>query len=165
VSHVYRCLSLGLISILSLFLGACGSSGGHGGGHAKSSSAGHAEPAEHADDAGDHHEDGADLAEVDLGDFTVTQRQVEQNGTLLIRFKIFGVVEHDKKEVFAKLLEDRKQRMRDSVITIVQGAEVDKLSDPSLGWLKAELIPAINKLLRTRLLKDVVFSDFAMLQS
>lgn len=149
------------VGTLSLSLASCGG-GGHGS-HAKVAAVDSSHSSAHGEES--HSPDSAEMVEVDLGEFTITQRQPGANSILLIRFKIFGVVEHDKKEAFAKLLEERRQRMRDSVITIVQRAGVEQLSDPSLGWLKSELIPAVNKLLRTRMLKDVVFSDFAMLQS
>jgi flagellar basal body-associated protein FliL len=109
--------------------------------------------------------DAAGLIEVDLGEFTITQRQEEKDMILMIRFQIFGVIDYEKRDKFEKLLGQRRQRVRDSVITIVQGAEVEHLTDPSLGWLKSEMVPAMNKLLGAKLLKEVVFSDFAMLQN
>lgn len=143
-----------------------GEKSGHGGGHATVglADAGHGSLATHDSDSQRRH-DPIEMVEVDLGEFTVTQRQPESSQMLLVRFKIYGVIERDKKDAFGKLLEDRRQRMRDSVITIVQRADIEQLSDPTLSWLKSEIIPAVNKLLRTRIMKDVVFSDFTMLQS
>jgi len=109
--------------------------------------------------------DATGLIEVDLGEFTITQRQEDKDMILMIRFQIFGVIDYEKRDKFEKLLGQRRQRVRDAVITIVQGAEVEQLSDPSLGWLKSEIVPAVNKLLAAKLLKEVVFSDFAMLQN
>jgi flagellar basal body-associated protein FliL len=194
VIHTYYRAAFGAVCLLPLALASCGGSShgassshdepkghgasashgeskGHGassghGSHAKAAVAdsGHGSAGAHDADPQRRH-DPTEMIEVDLGEFTVTQRQPDSNILLLVRFKIFGVIEREKKDDFAKLLEDRRQRMRDSVITIVQRADMEQLSDPTLGWLKSEIIPSVNKLLRTRILKDVVFSEFTMLQN
>ena len=62
---------------------------------------------------------------------------------------------------FEEMIEPYAQRMRDAVISAVQRSDLEQLRDPSLGWLKAELLTTINRSLQMRILRDIVFTDFS----
>ena len=66
---------------------------------------------------------------------------------------------------FLQRLLQRNQRMRDSVISIIQRTKIEDFSEPSMNWMRAELIPAVNRILKTSSVRDVVFTEFAIERS
>lgn len=131
----------------------------------------------------------AERREVDLGRFSVTSIDPASNTTLLIDFHLYGAVlvdPHDfvaaaeedgdghgkKKEDaepedtsrFGRLLKKHKHRFRDQVIVVIRNAQMSDLSDPALGLIKRQILAKTNSLLGEPLLKEVIFSDFAVVQ-
>jgi hypothetical protein len=103
--------------------------------------------------------DPTSFSEVDLGQFFVSLR--EDRSTYQVRFHIFGVIPDNQVSQFEDMIEPYTQRIRDAVISAVQGSELDQLRDPSLGWLKSELLDAINQSVQMRILRDIVFTEFS----
>ncbi len=103
--------------------------------------------------------DPTSFSEVDLGEFFVS-KHVAPN-TFQVRLHIFGVVPDNQQSQFSSLIEPHTQRVRDAVISAVRRSELEQLRDPSLGWLKAELLTTINRNLQMRILRDIVFTDFS----
>jgi flagellar basal body-associated protein FliL len=99
------------------------------------------------------------FSEIDLGQFYVSLHQ--DPATYQVRFHIFGVIPDNQMSRFQDRIEPCTQRVRDAVISAVQRSEIDQLRDPSLGWLKAELLDAINQSLQMRILRDIVFTEFS----
>ena len=133
----------------------------------------------------------AERREVDLGRFSITSIDPASNSTLLIDFHLYGAViaepeEHATEEAegdghggghgkktegepednsrFGKLLKKNKHRFRDQVIVVIRNAQMSDLSDPALGLIKRQILAKTNSLLGEPLLKEVVFSDFAVVQ-
>ncbi len=133
----------------------------------------------------------ADQREVDLGKFSLTAYDANSNTTLLIDFHLFGVVaaDHDDRDGkgeagheghgghgkageagdddnsnFGRLFKKSKNRFRDLVIVIIRNAQMSDLADPSLGLIKRQILAKTNSLLGEPLLKEVIFSDFAVVQ-
>lgn len=100
------------------------------------------------------------FSEVDLGEFLVTQRR-EPATLYYVRFKLFVVVPDQQVESLNGLLESRKERVTADIRETVQRAELEQLNEPTLDWLKSELIRSINRNLGMRLVRDVVFADFS----
>jgi len=139
------------------------------------------------DAAGDAHRESR---EVDLGKFSLTAFDPNSNTTLLIDFHLYGTVavdasdkgakeatgEHSAKggkpgeageednSTFGKLFKRDQHRFRDQVIVIIRNATMADLADPSLGLIKRQILAKTNSLLGEPLLKEVVFSDFAVVQ-
>ncbi|MBM4088037.1 MAG: hypothetical protein FJ276_01205 [Planctomycetes bacterium] len=105
------------------------------------------------------HHDPVFFSEVDLGEFTVTQRR--EPDILVVRFHLYGVVPDKYLEQFNALVVSHGERIRSEVREAVQAGSLEQLGDPTLGWLKSELISSINGVLDTRMLRDVVFGDFS----
>jgi hypothetical protein len=103
--------------------------------------------------------DPTSFSEVDLGYFFVSLH--EDPSTYQVRFHIFGVIPDGQVSQFEDMVEPYAQRVRDAVISAVQRSELDQLRDPSLGWLKAELLATINQSLQMRILRDIVFTEFS----
>jgi flagellar FliL protein len=135
----------------------------------------------------------AEQREVDLGKFSLTAFNPNSNTTLLIDFHLFGAVaaDHDDKDGkaggehggghgghggkagegaeednsnFGKLFKKNRNRFRDQVIIIIRNAQMSDLTDPGLGLIKRQILAKTNSLLGEPLLKEVLFSDFAVVQ-
>jgi flagellar FliL protein len=128
--------------------------------------------------------------EVDMGKFSLTAFDPNSNTTLLIDFHLFGTVaaEHEDKaakgggehgghgghggkpgeeednSAFGKLFKKNQNRFRDQVIVIIRNAQMSDLTDPGLGLIKRQILAKTNSLLGEPLLKEVLFSDFAVVQ-
>ncbi len=107
--------------------------------------------------------DPTNFREVDLGQFYVSLRDDRCN--YQVRFHMFGVLPDDQLSRFEQTIEPYSQRVRDAVIRTVQGSAPDQLRAPSLQWLKGQLLDAVNQCLRTRILRDVVFTEFSFEQN
>ncbi len=102
------------------------------------------------------------FAEVDLGKFKVTRLLPDDGGQLLVRFHLIGVVAETKQEEFMGAMPKYETRLRDAVLSLVQRAEPEHLSDPALSYLKSELLTIFNEKMHNRLLKSVAFSDWSI---
>jgi flagellar basal body-associated protein FliL len=102
--------------------------------------------------------------EVDLGEYFVTYRQGADKPTFAVRFQMHGVIHENDESKFHQALAEHRDRMRDGVLSTVQRCDLDHLYEPTMAWLKAELVPEINRSLKTRALRDVVFNDFSFEQ-
>ena len=65
---------------------------------------------------------------------------------------------------FGKLFKKNKYRFRDQVIVIIRNAQMSDLADPGLGLIKRQILEKTNSLLGEPLMKEVLFSDFAVVQ-
>jgi len=143
---------------------------------------------EHADAHAPAQHEHADDREVDLGQFSLTAFDAAADSTLLIDFHLYGTVavepepegheaeagghggHGDKNAVpednskFGKLFKQNKHRFRDQVIVIIRNAELADLADPGLGLIKRQILAKTNALLGEPLLKEVIFSDFAVVE-
>jgi flagellar FliL protein len=139
-----------------------------------------------------HDDPHAERREVDLGRFSITSIDPASNSTLLIDFHLYGTAiaepedhsaseeseghgdghgggkkaegEPEDKTRFGKLLKKNKHRFRDQVIVVIRNAQMSDLSDPALGLIKRQILAKTNSLLGEPLLKEVIFSDFAVVQ-
>jgi len=133
----------------------------------------------------------AERRECDLGKFSITSIDPSTNTTLLIDFHLYGAVlaepEHESPDAgghddghghgkkkpegepednskFGKQLKKNKHRFRDQVIVIIRNAQMSDLSDPALGLIKRQILAKTNSLFGEPMLKEVIFSDFAVVQ-
>ena len=132
------------------------------------------------------------LRDVDLGKFSLTALDPQSSGSLLIEFHLVGsvVAGHSGKEAngeaeydgfsgpsgkssdvteddntaFEKLFRHERSRFRDQVIVIIGNAQISALSDPGFGVIKRQILARTNSLLGAPLLKEIRFSDFAVVQ-
>ncbi len=113
-------------------------------------------------ESGQQRHDPLSMVEVDLGDYLVTRRVADSHDILFVRFQLFAIVPRDDEQKFTTLIEGSRTRMRDGVLTIVQKADLKDLADARMSSVKSEVVVSINKSLRTRTVRDVVFSDFSL---
>lgn len=102
------------------------------------------------------------FVEVELGKFKVSHNVRATDKAVMVKFHLFAVLPESRSEDFQRATAKFDKRIRDSVISIIQQSETERLTDAGLSSLKGEIIASINRLTRTRVLKDVVFSDFSL---
>lgn len=102
------------------------------------------------------------FVEIDLGKYKVSRMLPADEGQLLVRFHLIGVVAEAKQTEFEEALPKYETRVRDSVLALVQRAEPEHLADPGLAYIKAELLSIINDKMHNRLLKGVAFSELSI---
>jgi flagellar basal body-associated protein FliL len=101
--------------------------------------------------------------EIDLGTFRVTHAVGRDDEILLlVDFQLYGVLSQHKQVALDAALPGYSNRVRDAIISLVQSIDTEHLTDPSLAFLKSEIIASINRVLQQRLVKDVVFSNFSV---
>ncbi len=132
------------------------------------------------------------MRDVELGRFSLTASDPNSNNSLLIEFHLVGsvvagnsgkeakaraerdgfgeqgsksgdVAENDD-TAFEKLFQQEKSRFRDQVIVIIGNSQISALSDPGLGLIERQILARANSLLGEPLLKEIRFSDFAVVQ-
>ena len=98
--------------------------------------------------------------EVDLGEFFTT-KYVKGQGTYTISFHLYAVIDRkNRQELVARKLK-RDKRMRDAIFTTLAKTELEYFREPTLGWIRSELMTAINRSLQSRSVRDVVFGEFS----
>jgi hypothetical protein len=102
------------------------------------------------------------FTEVDLGKFKVSRMLPADDGQLLVRFHLIGIVPEARQADFEGELPKYETRVRDAVLSLVQRAEPEHLADPAMNYLKSELLKTINDQMHGRLLKSVAFSDLSI---
>lgn len=100
--------------------------------------------------------------EIDLGKFKVTRMLPADEGQLVVRFHLIGVLPESKQQDFTDSMPKYETRVRDSILSLVSKAEPEHLSDPAMSYLKAEMLGTINEQMHARHLKSVVFSDLTI---
>lgn len=102
------------------------------------------------------------FAEIDLGKFKVSRMLPDDEGQLLVRFHLIGIVPESKQTEFQDGLPKYETRVRDAILSLVQRAEPEHLADPGMNYLKAEILKTIQEQTHSRVLKSVAFSDLSI---
>jgi hypothetical protein len=100
--------------------------------------------------------------EIDFGKFKATHVDPKSRHSTVIQFNLWAVFRPGKGEAAKEIFESNRQRTRDRVIEVIQNAEIDQLTEPSLKSLKYDLLPVIQEALRTSDLRDIVLDDFQL---
>ncbi len=100
--------------------------------------------------------------EVELGEFNVSRRVPKTTKTLYVRCHLFAVADRLDEDQLHDALLERKDRMRDAVISILQKMDQKALAEPNMNWMKSEMIPVVNKALKVRSVRDIVTSSFSL---
>ena len=105
-------------------------------------------------------------AEVEIGTFKMTlpgaSPTEEERTPLRVKFKLIAIVPEGQKVNFEAELPKYEKRIRDAVISLVGRTDQDQLAEPSLSYLKSEVVTTINRILQKRLLRDAAFSSFSL---
>jgi hypothetical protein len=133
------------------------------------------------------------MRDVDLGKFSLTAVDPNSSsGSLLIEFHLIGSVvagysgkeatggaerdrfdeqgsksgdvAEDGNTAFEKLFQRERSRFRDQVIVVIGNAQISALSEPGFELIKGQLLARTNSLLGKPLVKEIRFSEFAVVQ-
>ena len=100
------------------------------------------------------------VAEVELGQFSITAPHPASNATLRVEFTLVGTVREEDRKRLEEKLEKHRHRLRDLVLVEIRTAEIADLTDPGLGLIKRRLLEKTNALLGEPILRSVIFSDY-----
>jgi flagellar FliL protein len=102
--------------------------------------------------------------EVDMGEFSVTAFQPASNTTLRIDFHLYGSVGAESEKEFRRLYEENKHRVREQVLVTVRSADMQDLTDASLGLIKRTILDKARRTLGKPLLREVIVSDYSFIE-
>lgn len=150
-----RIVALGLLASVAAACVSCS--------HSDDKSAAALEAAEILELVNEGQNDPRSDIEIDLGTFRVTHAVAQDDEELLlVDFRLYGVLSEHKQAALLEALPGYSNRVRDAIISLVQSIDTEHLTDPSLAFLKSEIIASINRVLQQRLIKDIVFSNFSV---
>ncbi len=98
--------------------------------------------------------------EVDLGKFFTT-KYVKDQGTYTVSFHLYAIVDKKHRQELVDSKAKREKRMRDAIFTTLAKTELEYFREPTLGWIRSELMTSINRSLQSRVIRDVVFGEFS----
>lgn len=101
-----------------------------------------------------------DLVEIDLGKHEVTIDIQDSSDAYHIGFGAAAIVPKEKKADLEVKLQSFDSRIKDMVIASAQKMSPDNISDPYQAWLKSEILSEIARMIKSRDVRDVVFSDY-----
>jgi len=103
-------------------------------------------------------------AEVDLGSHNFTTHLPDRGMNLRIDFRLHGIVRREDQAEFDKLYQPVANRIRESVLVVIRNSEVADLTEANLGLIKRRILEKSNRLLTKNLLRDVVITDFTLIE-
>ena len=101
-------------------------------------------------------------AEVDIGSFRMTLPPKDDEQALRVGFRLVAIVPESQKASFEAELPNYDKRIRDAIISLVGRTDHEQLAEPSLSYLKEEMVATINRILQKRLVRDAAFSSFSL---
>ncbi|MBW3598582.1 MAG: hypothetical protein KY475_15085 [Planctomycetes bacterium] len=102
--------------------------------------------------------------EVDLGVHSFTTHLPARGVNLRIDFQLYGIVRQEDKAKFEGLYQPVANRIRESVLVVIRNAEVADLTEANLGLIKRRILEKSNRLLTKPLLRDIVVTDFTLVE-
>ncbi|MEQ8791421.1 MAG: hypothetical protein RIC55_34480 [Pirellulaceae bacterium] len=100
--------------------------------------------------------------EVDLGTYSITY----QNGSSMLRIDLglAGTMKDEESMEFDEVFEEKKKRFSQMVNVEVRSAELVDLQDPKLGLIRRRILEKSNALFGQRVLRDVLVSQFFIIE-
>jgi len=102
-----------------------------------------------------------ELEEFELGEFMVSIPHSAASSTSIVTFKLYGTIQHKNLDYVTDHFEQVKNRLHDSIETIIRSSETEDLSHPGLDLIKRKIFETSNKTLGTKpVLKGVIFNGY-----
>jgi hypothetical protein len=102
-----------------------------------------------------------ELEEFELGEFMVSIPHSAASSTSIVTFKLYGTIQHKNLDYVTDHFEQVKNRLHDSIETIIRSSETEDLSHPGLDLIKRKIFETTNKTLGTKpVLKGVIFNGY-----
>jgi flagellar FliL protein len=104
------------------------------------------------------------VAEIDLGEYSITVSQPNSSLALRVDFHMWGtVLEEDIQDIKA-LMDRHIHRFRDQVLVEIRNSEPADLADPGLALIKRRILEKSNRLFGEPMLRSVIFSQFSYIE-
>lgn len=103
----------------------------------------------------------ADMIEVEIGKFIVTNDQAAGTVSMHLKFTITGVVTKSRElEFHRKVSSDHHALVRQTIESVWRSADMDELIEPDLYSIKLKIRKKINKILKQDYIRQVLVSDY-----
>lgn len=117
-----------------------------------------------ADELAATQDEGKEMAEVQLGDYSLTISERNSSTALRADFTLAGIVLMPDESAFMNLMEKNAARFREIVLYEFRNSEREDLDDPQLGLIKRRILERSNNLFGKPILKGILFPDFSYIE-
>ncbi|MCG6154516.1 flagellar basal body-associated FliL family protein [Rubinisphaera margarita] len=109
--------------------------------------------------------DDTETAEIDISPaFNCTNSLSHQGQAIHISFNLHVEVPSHLSDRFTEAKKNHKNRIRQSVITIIRSAAIEELNDPNLSMIKRQIREEINKILNQSYVTSVIITDYRKME-
>lgn len=106
-----------------------------------------------------------DLVEIDLGKYELSIAVKDSVDQYRVEFTAAAIVPKEQRATIEAAMVEYQTRIRDVILSSAQNMNVDNISDPHQAWLKSEILAQLARMLKSRDVRDVVFSDYTFERS
>ena len=103
------------------------------------------------------------FAEIEIGKFQVIRADADGE-PMMLEFRLFAVTPDAQKEKLTEEFAQYDKRIRDAVIGLIQKTDPDQMAEPSLAYLRGEIVAALNRVMHGKVVREVVFSDYTFVK-
>ncbi len=106
-----------------------------------------------------------DLVEVNIGtDFNCTNGKAHEGAVIHVNFKVVALVGKNEEQSFKDAVKAADARIKEAVMIVARQADTDALNDPNLGSIKRLIREQINKILKKSYIRDIVISEYSLIE-
>lgn len=106
----------------------------------------------------------SNTTEIDISPIFNSTNSQSQQGEIHISFNLHVEVPTRLAEKFTEAQKNHKNKIRQSVITIIRNAGTEELNDPYLSVIKRQIREEINKILNQSFVTGVIITDFRKME-
>jgi len=108
--------------------------------------------------------DDTNTTEIDISPQFNSTNSLSQQGEIHISFNLHVEVPTKLADKFNEAKKNHKNKIRQSVITIIRNAGMEELNDPYLSVIKRQIREEINKVLNQSFVTGVIITDFRKME-
>ncbi|MCA8983115.1 MAG: flagellar basal body-associated FliL family protein [Planctomycetaceae bacterium] len=108
--------------------------------------------------------DDTSTTEIDISPPFNSTNSLSQQGEIHVSFNLHMEVPTHLAEKFNEARKNHKNKIRQSVITIIRNAGIEELNDPYLSVIKRQIREETNKILNQSLVTGVIITDFRKME-
>jgi len=108
--------------------------------------------------------DDTSTTEIDISPQFNSTNSLSQQGEIHVSFNLHVEVPTHLSEAFNEAKKNHKNKIRQSVITIIRNAGIEELNDPYLSVIKRQIREDINKILNQSFVTGVIITDYRKME-
>jgi len=108
--------------------------------------------------------DDQNVVEIDISPQFNSTNSLSQQGEIHISFNLHVEVPIKLADKFNEAKKNHKNKIRQSVITIIRNAGMEELNDPYLSVIKRQIREEINKVLNQSFVTNVIITDYRKME-